>query len=162
MLGTEYFAVPGTLSGPDFTYADPRGDCPTTLLATADLFSGAIPFGLCDLLESPSCRFQIQGPFCPGPSQIIITDNITSLTGIPLDGDGDGVPGGDYVLTIDNNSPMDRNADGSLDFRDVIAMIADVEAIDLGNGDFNWDFVANQTDNQDYLTVFANLTAANP
>lgn len=66
----------------------------------------------------------LDAPLFADTYTLTIADTVTSLaTGEPLDGDNDGVAGGDAVLMFTHHCPADSNGDGLIDTRDVIAFL---------------------------------------
>lgn len=56
---------------------------------------------------------------------ITVADTATGTTGTPIDGDNDGNPGGDLILSLTHLCPGDHNEDGSINTLDVLAFLND-------------------------------------
>lgn len=56
---------------------------------------------------------------------ITVADTVVSASaGVPIDGDGDGEAGGDAVFTMEHRCRADVNDNGSIDFPDILAILA--------------------------------------
>lgn len=86
---------------------------------------------------------------------LTLTDSITNTGGDPLDGDGNGVPGGHYAVTFRTTIPGDATLDGKVDALDYITFKRNFgmpSGGDWAKGDFDAD---GDVDRDDLLLLQA-------
>jgi hypothetical protein len=99
-------------------------------------------------LDGRWATFLFAGGFAGGQYTLTLRDTITDLAGNPLDGDGDGQPGGNYVVTFYIPFPGDANLDGQVGIADLGALADNYGRIDAlwRHGDFNGDRIVGIAD----------------
>ena len=128
---------------------DVRGSLGTPDLTLLNLTSGAIyPIASQSLTYNPAtktARFSF-----PGFTNGVLTDGnyratlnaagITNSAGVPLDGDGNGTPGGDYAYNFFHLT-ADANHDRNVNFNDLVILAQNYDQAQkaFSQGDFNYD-----------------------
>ena len=87
----------------------------------------------------------------PDTYTLTLTDGVTDLRGNPLDGDGDGIPGGHFILNFQAAISGDVNLDGKVDAADYITLKRNFGTLSGANwrlGDLDGDADVDRIDLQ--------------
>ncbi|HZZ44157.1 MAG TPA: right-handed parallel beta-helix repeat-containing protein [Tepidisphaeraceae bacterium] len=127
--------------------------------------------------------YSLTPSYTPGSQQVLLTVNngtlpagsyrltiisnsvasLHNLAGVPLDGDANGTPGGNYVTTFSTgHHPGDTNNDGKVDLTDLNNVLNNFGSTTPGNpGDDNGDGKVDLTDLNNVLNNFGAATTPN-